>query len=228
MAYQYFCHVGVVSDASDRYDHYRNNPGGNGSVRCKSGDTPFSTAVFFSSLNGYGTSCCYKVEIGKSRKQRADRYFGQGFIVAVGLCVLLAVLSITGKDIYFGYMNPSEEVAGYVKDYFFYYQYVIIFYPIYSFLLDMVYCDGDELIYNLSFIPQVVINIPISVVLCSKTGNYMYEGLYGSSCLFRTGEFSWDSGSMDKLWDCTPYYVRNFCFVFSYPLREEKISASFR
>ena len=130
----------------------------------------FSVAVFVSTLISIGTSVSYSFEMGKFQKEEADRLFGQGVILAVGAGIVLFALAFFGKNLYFRFMAPSEIVEGYARDYYLAYQFVMLLYPIYALLIDMVYSDGDELVCNISYAVQVFVNIPLSIFLCKRIG----------------------------------------------------------
>ena len=70
----------------------------------------FSVAVFVSSLISIGTSVLYAYEIGKFQKDRADRLFGQGVILALASGITLFLPAFLGKNCYFSVMTPSESV----------------------------------------------------------------------------------------------------------------------
>ena len=130
----------------------------------------FSIAVFLSSMISIGTSMQYSYEMGKFNKDRADRLFGQGVLIALisGICLFL--LAFFGKNLYFDFMKPSQTVGAYAGEYYRYYQFILLLYPMYALLIDMVYSDGDELICNLSYVAQIGVNIPASIILCNKIG----------------------------------------------------------
>lgn len=130
----------------------------------------FSVAVFFSTMISVGTSMLYSYEMGKFQKDRADHLFGQGVLLAVMTGIVLFLLAFFGKTFYFSFMNPSEIVGGYARQYYRYYQFLMLLYPMYALLIDMVYADGDELICNLSYVAQIGINIPASILLCHRIG----------------------------------------------------------
>lgn len=130
----------------------------------------FSAAVFIATMISIGTSMLYAYEIGKYQKDRADRLFGQGVLLALASGIVLFVLALFGKNVYFAFMNPSESVETYARAYYHYYQFLLLLYPMYAVLLDMVYTDGDELICNLSYLVQAGVNIPASIILCHKIG----------------------------------------------------------
>ena len=74
------------------------------------------------------------------------------------------------KDVFLGYYNPSPEIYSYAEQYYRYFKFVALVMPIYVTLVDTVYCDGDELICNLSYVLQVGGNILSSVLLCRVIG----------------------------------------------------------
>ncbi|MGN0412252.1 MAG: MATE family efflux transporter, partial [Lachnospiraceae bacterium] len=130
----------------------------------------FSVAVFISTMISIGTSMLYSYEMGKFQKDRADGLFGQGVILAGISGIALFLLAFFGKNAYFAFMNPSAAVGAYAWEYYRYYQFIMLLYPIYALLIDMVYSDGDELVCNLSYGVQIGINIPASIILCHKIG----------------------------------------------------------
>ena len=130
----------------------------------------FSLAVSLSSMISIGTSMLYSYEMGKFQKDRANCLFGQGVLIAAILGIFLFITAFLGKDLYFDFMNPSEAVRGYAGEYYRYYQFIMLLFPMYALLMDMVYSDGDELICNVSYVIQVGVNIPVSIILCHKIG----------------------------------------------------------
>lgn len=130
----------------------------------------FSVAVFLSTMISIGTSMLYSYEMGKFQKDRADCLFGQGVLLAVISGIALFLLAFLGENAYFSFMNPSETVGAYAREYYRYYLFIMLLYPMYALLIDMVYSDGDELICNLSYVAQIGVNIPASIILCKKIG----------------------------------------------------------
>lgn len=130
----------------------------------------FSVSVFVGTMISAGTSVMYSFEMGKFNKDRADSLFGQGMLLSVIFGLLLFLLAVFGENIYFGFMDPSETVETYAREYYKYYRFVILLYPLYEVMNDMVYSDGDELICNISNAVQVFVNIPASIILCKTIG----------------------------------------------------------
>ena len=130
----------------------------------------FSFAVFISALISGGTTALYSYQMGAFKKDNADRLFGQGVILAVLSGLALFLLTVFGENAYFGFLNSSQAVEAYAREYYAYYRFLVLLYPLYSLLIDMVYSDGDELISNLSYAAQIGVNIPASIFLCKKIG----------------------------------------------------------
>lgn len=130
----------------------------------------FGTAVFIATVISIGTSICYSYEIGSFQKENADRFWGQGLILAVVSGAALFLLALFGKGQYFSFFAPSAEVLRYAVGYYDNYRFVVLLYPLYALLVDMVYTDGDVRICNLSYAVQIGVNIPVSILLCKKIG----------------------------------------------------------
>jgi Na+-driven multidrug efflux pump len=130
----------------------------------------FSMAAFVSALFSVGTSASYSYEMGKFQKDRADEFFGQGILLAVSGGVILFLLTAFGKELYFQALAPSAEVLECASAYYTYYPYIVLTYPIFMLLADMVYADGDELVCNLAYGIQIIGNILSSILLCRFIG----------------------------------------------------------
>lgn len=130
----------------------------------------FACAVFVSTLNSIGTSVMYSYEIGRLNKEKANSLFGQGTIIAAASGILLFAAVLFGKELYFDFMGNSAAVRDMGEKYYSFYIFVVLLYSIYSYLIDMVYSDGDELVCNISYACQIFVNIPASIILCRKIG----------------------------------------------------------
>ncbi|MGN1318622.1 MAG: MATE family efflux transporter [Lachnospirales bacterium] len=130
----------------------------------------YSVSVFIAALNSIGTTIFYSYEMGKFNKDRANGLFGQGVIFALATGIIMFLVGLIGKKYYFDFMNLSENVRNYAREYYFYYQFVILLFPVYTLLLDMVYTDGDGLICDISNFLQMCVNITASILLCKAIG----------------------------------------------------------
>lgn len=130
----------------------------------------YSFAIFIGSLVSIGTSVYYSYQVGVFNGKKANQVFSQGVIIAIFFGVLLLVTGLLGKNAYFNILKVSEETAQLAKNYYFYYQFVILIGPVYTVLLEIIYADGDEMICNIACIAQFTTNIVLSLVLCKTLG----------------------------------------------------------
>ena len=130
----------------------------------------FSVVAFVSMLIGMGTVYRFTHEMGRFNKDRADRLYGQGIILAVGMGVILFLIVTLGESMYFHFMGPSAEVLKWAKDYYRFFRFTVLLYPLYTYLAEMVYADGDEAACLASYVAQIGGNIVLSIFLCMKMG----------------------------------------------------------
>ena len=130
----------------------------------------YSIVVFVGTVISVGTTVCYSFEMGELDKEAADRYFGQGIIAAVSAGILLFLIMVLIRRWFLAYYDPTPEIYAYAEQYYSRFVFVALLMPIYVTLVDTVYCDGDELICNLSYVLQVGGNILSSVLLCRMIG----------------------------------------------------------
>ena len=130
----------------------------------------FSTIAFVSVMISIGTSANYSYQMGKFKKKQADKFFGQGVILAICSGIVMFFLIVLGKPLYFDVLSPSGLVLEHASAYYKFFPYIALIYPTYTLLADLVYADGDELICNISYGIQIVGNLFFSVLLCSSMG----------------------------------------------------------
>lgn len=130
----------------------------------------YAAVIFLSYLIAAGTSIMFGNAAGAFDKEKMTDYFSEGLIFAIILGVFIGFVTTFGKDLYFDYYNLSDSVLNYTYEYFMYYKFVFILMPLFAYLADMVYVDGDELICNISYLVNAVTNIGLSVVLCNAWG----------------------------------------------------------
>ena len=83
--------------------------------------------------------------------------------IAIGMIMLL--VTILGKNLYFSVLSPSADVLGYAKGYYMIYPFIALLYPIFCLLSSSIYADGDDLICNISNLTQIFGNIICSLIL---------------------------------------------------------------
>ena len=130
----------------------------------------YSAANFVAGLIGMGTAYLYCRAMGEFQKDRAAGLFSQSVVLALLSGVAMFFLMLGLKDRYLDYMNISGAIRAEVEAYWKYEKFVILLVPINYLMIEMVYCDGDELISVLGNVIMVVGNIAQSIFLCLKLG----------------------------------------------------------
>ncbi|MBO6112260.1 MAG: hypothetical protein J6P45_04350 [Lachnospiraceae bacterium] len=130
----------------------------------------FSAALFMSMIFSTGIPVLYGKALGKFDKDEADRFFGFGLLISILSGVIIFSLSFFLGDLYLGFFHASETVVFYAGKYLFWMSFVFLVMPLQTFIGEMVYEDGDELLSTGSDVFQALVNIPLSVVLCMKLG----------------------------------------------------------
>ena len=131
----------------------------------------YSAANFVAGLIGMGTSYLYSEAMGRFDKERADRLFGQAVILSVASGLLMFLLMLSCENLYFAFLELSPEIELQARAYYFWVSWLVLITPINFLLSEMVYCDGDELISNISTVITLVGNIALSILLCMKLGS---------------------------------------------------------
>ncbi|MCR5624627.1 MAG: hypothetical protein K6G11_05220 [Lachnospiraceae bacterium] len=130
----------------------------------------YSFAAFVGLLFSIGIPIIYSKEMGKSNKKEADRAFGFGLLMTVGVgIVIFAVLMFFG-DYYVDYYNLSDDLRDATIQYFFWMKFSVLFLPISTYVGQMVFTDGDEFTSTLGNVVSAVGNIVLSIVLCKIIG----------------------------------------------------------
>ena len=124
----------------------------------------FSIVAFLGMLISMGTVYRYTHETGKFNQERADRLAGQGLILAVLSGLILFVLVFFGENLYFSFMGVTGQKLTWAVEYYQYFRFTVLIYPLYCFLAEIVYADGDELACILSYVAQIGGNIILSII----------------------------------------------------------------
>ena len=133
--------------------------------------TPVTAIVtFFGDLVSTGVGIVFARETGAMRKDRADKIYGQGLIISIGMGLLSALLIFVSRDMYFAVSGVTGEILNNALEY---YRLVPInaFLTIVIFYLEqMVYSDGDELCNNICYGFQIGGNVILSIILTKFFG----------------------------------------------------------
>ena len=130
----------------------------------------FSGAIFISMIFSTGVPVLYGKSIGRFDKEEADRFFGFGLFISTLVGVTIFILSFFVGDLYLDFFNAPEAVVSHAEKYLFWMSFVFLIVPLQSYISEMVYEDGDEILSAGSDILQTLINIPLSIILCLKLG----------------------------------------------------------
>ena len=133
--------------------------------------TPVTAIVtFFGDLVSTGVGIVFARETGAMRKDRADKIYGQGLIISIGMGLLSALLIFLSRDMYFAVSGVTGDILNNALEY---YRLVPInaFLTIVIFYLEqMVYSDGDELCNNICYGFQIGGNVILSIILTKFFG----------------------------------------------------------
>lgn len=133
--------------------------------------TPVTAIVtFFGDLVSTGVGIVFARETGAMRKDRADKIYGQGLIISIGMGLLSALLIFVSRDMYFVVSGITGDILNNALEY---YRLVPInaFLTIVIFYLEqMVYSDGDELCNNICYGFQIGGNVILSIILTKFFG----------------------------------------------------------
>lgn len=133
--------------------------------------TPVTAIVtFFGDLVSTGIGIVFARETGAMRKDRADKIYGQGLIISIGMGLLSALLIFVSRDMYFAVSGVTGDILNNALEY---YRLVPInaFLTIVIFYLEqMVYSDGDELCNNICYGFQIGGNVILSIILTKFFG----------------------------------------------------------
>lgn len=130
----------------------------------------YSVVAFLSLMISMGSIYRYTAAVGSFQKEKANRFFGQGLLLSIGIGLIMFLLVYFGENAYFQTMGAKGEILHHAKAYYSYFRFTVLIFPIYCLLVEMVYADGDEMICNLSYIAQILGNIVLSIFLCMKIG----------------------------------------------------------
>ena len=132
---------------------------------------PFQTfTVFLTMLICCGATSCMIAEMGRFNRKGNDAYFTNGIVLSLAVGVILFAAAFILDDVYFGYLNADSVSYMYALEYFRYYPLIVLIYPIYSFLQQSIYIDGDEKLYFISYAIQFSANAVLSVVFAKWLG----------------------------------------------------------
>lgn len=131
----------------------------------------FSLCAFLGGLVCVGVSFRYADAIGLFDERRAGNIFGMGILLAAGTGIVMCLTAFSAKGLYFDILSPAAEIRAEGEAYYKYISLVMLIYPLFVLLLEMVYDDGDIALCNAAYVVQMLGNIGLSIFLCIRIGS---------------------------------------------------------
>lgn len=129
-----------------------------------------SIVIFFGILTVKGSNIFYTSAMGEFNKDRMAKLVSQGIILAVLIGVSSTALIGLTKSIYFDSLGISGNLRHYCDEYLTFYYPVFAVVPLFLFLSEIAYVDGDEKTINISNAALVVGNIVVSILMTKLWG----------------------------------------------------------
>ena len=130
----------------------------------------YAFANFIAGIIGLGTAYAYSEALGRYDKRQADNLWGQSVILAIASGVIMMVLMMLFKDIYFDFMDVSQAVRIYAEGYWQYEQFVVLLAPILYLLLTMITNDYDGILLLIANIAFFAGHIGFAILFTGKIG----------------------------------------------------------
>lgn len=129
----------------------------------------YNFTLFVSTLISGGIISCIIYEMGRFELDRINMYFTLGLIFSVGAGVLLFLLNLGIKDVFFDHFGDSAAVD-YAREYYRFFPLISLLYPVFFYMQQIVFSDGKEILYFASFIAQIFGNVLLSIILFNTIG----------------------------------------------------------
>ena len=130
----------------------------------------FNFSSFFGSLVSLGVPILYNAEMGQFRKREAERVFGMGIVLSVGMGAALFILMTLFGEAYLRMSHPSAAELAQALRYLRWMRFSILLLPLQLYLAGMVYADGDETVSTIANVTQSLGNVAASLILSRCLG----------------------------------------------------------
>lgn len=130
----------------------------------------FFAATFISMMIAVGTAHHYSYEMGRFKKDEADRAVGQGLILAIAAFLFILLFTLFEKNRFLVSVTESTDIFSYASAYYTFFPYMLSVFPFFFLLQFLVYADGGEKWCVLASVLQVAVNVPCSFFLSRKIG----------------------------------------------------------
>ena len=130
----------------------------------------YSICAFTSYLVSYGFPVLYSYAMGKMDRQEADLIFGTALFLSVLIGIFnFAFLALAGSW-YLRSYHPAPEVYALAMQYLPGIRAAVLGLPLVCVMNGAVYADGDQLIYNIASVTQLVSTLVFSALFCKIFG----------------------------------------------------------
>lgn len=130
----------------------------------------FSIIVFFSGFFSIGTATVYFQHLGRFEPDEGSHLLGRCLIFNAGIGALLLLVFGFGGKYFISLFDLSAEIEILANEYFFFYAFIALVYPLYWMVYTLVQEDGDALICFISDLTQIIINIAVSLLTVGSLG----------------------------------------------------------
>lgn len=130
----------------------------------------FFVINFLSSMIGTGTTYMYSFEIGAFRSENANKFVGQGAILAVMLSILLGVILFFGRDVFFSFFDVTGEIETFAREYYSLFLLAVAINPVRFLMYALVLADGGGKNGVVANFLSLFVNIVSSIILGIKFG----------------------------------------------------------
>jgi len=130
----------------------------------------YSMVYFVSLLFTYGAAIMYSTELGAFHIEKSQKIAGMSVLCAVVLGLLMALLLYVGKPLVFAYYDCSERIMALASQYYNYFIFIALFFPLHWGLYYLVCFDGDEACILTVDIVMAIVNAVVSALLVQRLG----------------------------------------------------------
>lgn len=129
-----------------------------------------SFGMIFEILVGSGASVMYARAIGDYDDEKKRRVLGVSTVISLAFGLFMCIISIAGEDMILDVLGAEGIVRTYGEQYLYFYRFVFLITPLFAFLSELVYIDGDEIRSILAGLVLILGNAVISFFLTKLIG----------------------------------------------------------
>lgn len=130
----------------------------------------FTFGQTFEILVSSGASVLYARAIGNYDDEKRRRVLGMSSMLALAFGLFMCIASFVFQDMIFDALGAEGIIRTYGEEYFYFYRFTFLIIPLFSFLSEIIYIDGDELRSITSGIALLFGNAVLSFIFTKKIG----------------------------------------------------------